>query len=239
MDSFILHIIAMSAMLLDHLWGFGFVDSDIFTCIGRIAFPIFAFMIVEGYFNTKSLKKYVLRLFIFALLSEIPFNLMMGSHLFYPISQNVLWTFLISIGLIWLMERVKDKNFFIRALMLVLVLFLGLVLGVICMADYNYAGIFMVLVFYFFRGKKWYLMIAQVLFLWYINKEMLGGYEYLLEIYGKTLHIPYQALALFALIPIWLYNGRHGFYNKYIKYLYYGFYPCHMLLLWIIREILF
>ena len=53
-----------------------------------LAYPIFAFMIVEGYFRTKNLKKYVLRLLIFAVISEIPFNLAMGSRLFYPIHQN-------------------------------------------------------------------------------------------------------------------------------------------------------
>ena len=72
---------------------FTFINSwnDWLTCIGRIAFPIFAFMIVEGYFHTRDLKKYVKRIFIFALISEIPFNLALGSRLFYPIHQNVLW----------------------------------------------------------------------------------------------------------------------------------------------------
>ena len=87
-----LHIMAMAFMLCDHLWGTIIPGNDWLTCIGRIAYPIFAFMIVEGYFHTSNLKKYVKRLFIFALLSEIPFNLAMGSRLFYPIHQNVLWT---------------------------------------------------------------------------------------------------------------------------------------------------
>ena len=102
--SFTLHILAMIFMLCDHLWGTIVPGNDWLTCIGRISFPIFAFMIVEGYFHTKSVKKYVLRLLIFALISEIPFNLMMGSGIFYPIHQNVLWSFLIAIGLICLNE---------------------------------------------------------------------------------------------------------------------------------------
>ena len=108
--SFSLHIMAMAFMLCDHLWGTSFVNHDIFTCIGRLTFPIYAFMIVEGYFHTGDLKKYVRRLLIFALISEIPFNLMMGSNFFYPLHQNVLWSFLISIGLIHWNERVKREK---------------------------------------------------------------------------------------------------------------------------------
>ena len=108
--SFSLHIMAMLFMLCDHLWGTIVAGNDWLTCIGRLTFPIYAFMLVEGYFHTKNLKKYVRRLLVFAILSEIPFNLAMGSSIFYPIHQNVLWSFLIAIGLVHWNEKVKEKK---------------------------------------------------------------------------------------------------------------------------------
>ena len=62
--SMLLHIMAMVFMLCDHLWGTIVPGNDWLTCIGRLAFPVFAFMIVEGYFHTKNLKKYVGRLYV-------------------------------------------------------------------------------------------------------------------------------------------------------------------------------
>ena len=103
-----LHLLAMGLMLCDHLWATVVPGNDWLTDIGRLAFPIFAFMTVEGYFHTSNLKKYVLRLLAFAIISEIPFNLMLGSRLFYPIHQNVLWTFLLGIWMIHWNEKAKN-----------------------------------------------------------------------------------------------------------------------------------
>ena len=100
-----LHLMAMVFMLCDHLWATVIPGNDWLTCIGRIAFPIFAFLIVEGYFHTHNLKKYVGRLLLFAIISEIPFNLVMGSRLVFPIHQNVLWTFVIAIIMLWCLQK--------------------------------------------------------------------------------------------------------------------------------------
>lgn len=237
--SMALHIMAMVFMLCDHLWGTLVPGNEWLTCIGRIAFPIFAFMLVEGYFRTRNLKKYVLRLLAFAVISEIPFNIMMGSRLFYPVHQNVLWSFLISIGLIWLNERAKQKvKLWLRVLTGVGTVLLGYLLGIVTMVDFYHAGVLTALAFYFLRGKKWWCYLGQLLCLWYINVEMLGGLSYEIELWeGKIFFLSQQAFALLALIPIWLYRGKQGYHSKALQLTYYAFYPAHMLILGLLKFI--
>ena len=230
--SLALHILAMVFMLCDHLWGTIVPGNDWLTCIGRIAFPIYAFLLVEGYFHTKNLKKYVSRLLIFAILSEIPFNLAMGSRVFYPIHQNVLWSFLIALWLIHLNEKARKSGKVRKRILTVgLTVVLGYILGLVTMVDFYHAGILMVLVFYFFRGRKWWNLLGQIVFLWYINTELLGGYGYEFQLFGQTHFFQRQGFAMLALIPIWLYRGKQGYHNKFIQYGCYAFYPLHLLIL--------
>jgi len=234
--SAVLHLLAMVFMLCDHLWATIVPGNDWLTVIGRIAYPIFAFMIVEGYFHTKSLKKYVLRLLVFAILSEIPFNLMMGSRVTYIVHQNVLWTFLIGIGLIFVNEKAKKTGkMFVRILVGIGTVVLGFVLGLITFADYHYVGVFTILVFYFFRGRKWWNYLGQLVALAYLNIEVLSGLSYEVNLFGNTYFIVQQGFALLALIPIWLYRGKQGFHNKAWQYICYAFYPVHMLILGLIK----
>lgn len=237
LTSFHLHLLAMAFMLCDHLWATVIVGNNWMTDVGRLAFPIFAFMVAEGFRHTKNLKKYAGRMFVFALISEIPFNLVVGSDIFYPFHQNVLWTFLMSIGFMWINEKAKTKNLLIRAAVLAFTLIAALFVGTLSFCDYHYAGIFMVLVFYFFAERKWWCFAAQLICLWYINVEILAGFEYVFNFLGIEWHIVSQGFAVLALIPIWLYRGKQGPYNKGIKALYYWFYPLHLLILGVLKFI--
>lgn len=234
-----LHMMAMVFMLCDHLWATVVPGNDWLTCIGRMTFPIYAFLLVEGYFHTHNLKKYVKRLFVFALLSEIPFNLVMGSNWFYPIHQNVLWTFLIAIGFIHLNENAKAKDkLWLRILTGVGSVVLSFFVGILTMVDYYHAGIWMVLAFYFFRGRNWWNYVGQFALLYYINVEELSGYAYEIELFGETHFFVRQGFALLALIPIWLYRGKEGYKSKGLQYIYYGFYPVHLMILALIRMVI-
>ena len=230
-----LHILAMAFMLCDHLWGTIVPGNDWLTCVGRLTFPIFSFLIVEGYFHTKNLRKYVLRLLIFAIISEIPFNLAMGSSLIYPIHQNVLWCFLIAIGLIHWNEKLRSKKLWLRILIGILTVLIAYISGILAMLDFYQAGILTVLVFYFFRGRKWWNFAGQLVCLWYINVEMLSGYAYEILLFGQTHFFVRQGFALLALIPIWLYRGRQGYHSKAFQYFCYAFYPLHLLILGLLK----
>ena len=228
----VLHIIAMTLMLMDHLWATLLPAREWLTCAGRVAFPIFAFMAVEGYFHTRSFKKYILRMLLFAVLSEIPFDLMYGGTWFYPVHQNVLWTFLLGLLGVWLMEQVRKKGkTWMYLLVCVLVVPAGLVLGTLCMVDYYGVGVLTVFVFYFLHGRKWWCFLGQLAALYWLNVELLGGLMYPVQLFGMEFELCQQGLALLALIPIWLYHGRQGYHSKPFQYLFYAFYPVHMLLL--------
>lgn len=234
-----LHILAMGLMLCDHMWATLFPAAEWLTCAGRIAFPIFAFLLVEGYFHTGSLKRYLLRLLVWAVIAEIPFNMMCSGEMFYPYHQNVLWTFLISLLLIALLDRARDR---LKPVLAVIVsaalIVLGFLLGFALMVDYYGVGVLTVVVFYYFSQRRWWSYVGQLACLAFLNVELLGGLSYAVTLFGHELEIPQQGLALLALIPIWLYQGRQGEHSKPFQYFCYAFYPAHMLVLGLIRNAL-
>lgn len=249
-----LHIIAMALMFCDHLCMTLLGNQIWLHYIGRIAYPIFAFMLVEGFRHTSNLNKYLGRMFCFALISEIPFDLMCGGIWFFPTQQNVMFTFLISMLLMLLMEQPKKiKNAALKYIVFVITalftLLLGFIVGTITMVDYFGGGIVMVLCFYLFQGDRifsfevqykkawsrnivvWGNRIAQGYLLWQICNEMIGGLCENITVFGRTYEVVVEAFGIFALIPIWLYNGKKGINSKPFKYFCYAFYPAHILIL--------
>ena len=227
-----LHIIAMALMLMDHLWATLLPAQDWLTCAGRLAFPIFAFMAVEGYFHTRNRKRYALRLLLFALLSEVPFDLMYGGTWFYPVHQNVIWTLLLGLLGVHLMETVRKKQkLWVSLPVCAVVVAAGALLGTLGMTDYYGAGVLTAFAFYAFRGRKWWCLLGQALTLYWINVELLGGLMYPIRLFGMEFELCQQGFALLALVPIWLYRGRQGCHSKPFQYACYAFYPVHMLVL--------
>jgi hypothetical protein len=227
-----LHLLAMALMLCDHLWATVLPQQGWLTCVGRIAFPIFAFMAVEGYFHTRNFKKYLLRLLAFAVVSEIPFDLMYEGTLLNPFHQNVLWTFLLGLLGIRLIETVRSKGrLWATVLTAAAVAALGYLLGTVTMADYYGPGVLTVLAFYFFHGRKWWCYAGQAAALCWINLGLLGGRVYPVELLGRLVELPQQGLAMLALVPIWLYRGRQGYHSRAFQYACYAFYPVHLLIL--------
>lgn len=216
MTSFMLKIIACITMFIDHLSYGLFGKMTWLNYIGRIAFPIFAFQIVEGYTHTKNLKKYFARMVIFALISEIPF------YFFHSIVSDkfvlsVMFTLTLGLFCIWIWEKIPNKFFSI-----IIITMLSIIAEVTNM-DYGYWGVLLVFMFYLFRSNKTATAVGFVSMVFikylpaFINYSFY--YKYLLLFAGT----------LFAIIPILLYNGKQG---KKIKYFLYIFYPVHLLLLY-------
>ena len=136
LDSLTLKLLAMALMLCDHLWATVLPGVMWLTAVGRIAFPIFAFQVAEGFQRTHDRKKYLLRMLVFALISEIPFNYLYYSSPVFPFHQNVMFTFFIALLLMLGLEKVRSKGAGLYILAAVLSLPVGYFLGTLGMVDY-------------------------------------------------------------------------------------------------------
>lgn len=183
----------------------------LFRDIGRLAFPIFGFLLLEGFLHTSSKPRYARNLFLFALLSEIPFNLMLGGQWLYPQGQNIFFTLLIAFLCMWGLETFDGKP--ILQLLCILAALAAAYWGQV---DYGINGIVFLLILYLFR----YQPVYQTVF--------------------GCLSLYFEWIACLAFIPIRLYNGKRGFiHGKYLKYLFYAFYPLHILLLVILNRLIY
>lgn len=225
-----LKIMAMVLMLMDHMWATVIPGNLWMNHMGRLAFPIFAFQIAEGYRKTRDRKKYRNRLFLFALCSEIPFNMMTGGYFINPFHQNVLFTFWLALLMLDLINWGWDKGEVKRWSSIAAACVLGWMLGILTMVDYGGYGVLTVLLFYFGGKLKngWLLELAGLVL---INGVLMDGMYFPVSIGSLSFEFPQQGLAVLALIPIWLYNGEQGPHNRVIQYVCYAFYPVHILIL--------
>lgn len=211
MSSFLLKIVAIITMTIDHIGAILFNNNSILRIIGRIAMPIFAFQIAIGFKNTHSKEKYIFRMFFTALLSEISFMLMLTSGSFAYSSHNICFTFTLALIILYLIELGKKYKIFIMASIFLLILSAFLPI------DYNIYAILLVLVFYFFEKRKCIYTFGMVFIAlsYYFFKNNMT-----------------QSFMLLSLPFLYLYNGQKG---KNLKYLFYVFYPLHMLILAFIK----
>ena len=214
--------LACACMLCDHLFKALVLPYPyVFQICGRLAFPLFAFLVAEGAAYTRSFPKYLLRVVAFALLSEMPFDLAFFGRYWYLGHQNVFFTFLLALPVLWLLRLSIERN---RRLAL------GIppALGIACLAaallhtDYNISGVLCVFTFALVR-----LLPPQ----W----RFVGGIGIALT--ALLNDNPVQAWALLALPLILLYNGKRGRGGKWLQYGCYLFYPVHLFGLFLIRYI--
>lgn len=173
--------------------------------IGRIAFPIFCFLLVEGYTHTKDKGKYLKTLVLFAILSELPWRLAHGDIL-YP-STNVYFTLVLGFCGIALIDTGRSSDRLLLLVKMGVLLYVALAFS----PDYSYRGVLFIIAMYVMADYPWFKILSCALIL------------------------PNGPIAALAFIPISLYNGKRGFIQgKAGKYIFYAIYPVHFMILWVL-----
>lgn len=219
MTSFMLKIIALISMTFDHFGDAIIGKFTFFNLLGRISFPIFAFQISEGYIHTKNLKKYFIKLVIFAVLSQIPFILFFKTFS-TNFSLDIFFTLLIGLLCIYIYDKLSNK--IIGIIICIALIIISLLIHV----DYGAFGVSIILIFYIFKKSKLLMSI------FYIFACIL---KYLPNLIIYNFHYLYCLSLIFTCIPIifiLLYNGKQG---KKVKYLLYFYYPIHLFVLYLIN----
>lgn len=224
LDGGTLKLMAAALMLIDHVGAILLPETVILRCIGRLAFPVFAFFIAEGYAHTRSFGRYLLRMAIWAAVSEIPFNLENGA-VFDPARQNVLFTFCLALLTLRGLEALGRERGFGRWAGCGLVLAAGFAAGELLRTDYGGWGVVTVALLYLCRDGK-YAKLWLLLAMAAVNGLGMGSLT--VPVFGGEM--PIQIFAVAALPVIWLYNGRPGV-NRHWRWVFYAFYPAHLLVL--------
>ncbi|MCR5837953.1 MAG: conjugal transfer protein TraX [Lachnospiraceae bacterium] len=231
-DGTTLKWIALIAMVIDHVGAVFFVPETttyfVLRAIGRLSFPIFAFLITQGYVHTGNWKKYALRLLLFAFVSEIPYDLAFYNSVFSIKKQNIFFTLLLGLLVIRLKDYItndlKMPKWAVENDMVVLVqsgiqLFVIITLCLLAYKAnlcYSYPGILLIALFHAMRGRMDGIVWPNVIFSFMFGKIQLFG--------------------MAAIIPLSLYNGKPG--NRKYKWLFYIYYPVHLVLFWMIHKYL-
>ena len=184
--------IAICSMLIDHFaiaiyWQMPAKTYEIYEVlryIGRVAFPIYCFLLVEGFFYTKNIKKYIGRCLLFAFLSEIPFDMAIYGKLFFRGGQNVYFTLTLGLCTLWVLHKIKGNT--ARDMVYrVVCIAVGAGIAQVLNFDYHFMGILAIIMFYYCRK----------MLLW--QKTLVGA-----------VFFSYEVTAPLAFLPIHYYNGN-------------------------------
>ncbi|MBD9099179.1 hypothetical protein EGP98_06280 [bacterium] len=213
LSNFDLKILAIITMTIDHIGAIIYPNIDAFRIIGRISFPIFCFLLVEGFKHTHNRFRYFIRLLLFAIITQPIYDYAFNNH-----ELNILFTFSLSFLLLSSIEFIKKiinkynkgiENYLYKTISYLLIYIIFLILSIILNVDYQALGISLVLIFYLSPN----ILLSLLLYL----------------TIAITLNVNnIQLYSLIAFIFIYFYNGKKG---KNIKYFFYLYYPLHLLLL--------
>ena len=228
MTAFTLKIIALTAMLTDHLY---IVFPDIFPFwfrgIGRLAYPIFVFLLAESFRHTKAPEKFLMRLLIFAVVSEIPYDLALGNDINFITNTNIFYTLFLGGMAICLYERMKERHGW-QTMAVIAAILPTAILAEILTVDYGGMGVLFIFAMYVVK--------PTILRLTALSGFALSQFLPLVMAYHLDIKIPTEYILMIpfalAVIPlIALYNGKRGIQAKWLFYL---AYPAHLAVLAVI-----
>ena len=223
MSSFALRLLAMLAMLCDHAGLALFPRIGAFRCVGRLAFPLYCFLLVQGYLHTRDLRAYARRLLLVAILSEIPFDLLIFGRIASPVEQNVLFALLLGLAAVWTVDRFEHDP--MRAAFGTLLIFVA---SMLMRVSYGWLGIALCLWFYKLRASraKQALCILPIEAVYCLSLALSGV---------EASWVLVSLCAMGAALPVYLYSGRQGPRSRVLSFLFYAAYPAHIIALLIIR----
>lgn len=222
MSGFLLKVIAVVTMIIDHTGDVLFPGRLWMRCIGRLAFPIFCFLIVEGFLHTRDLKRYMARLALFAVISEIPFDLALFGEFFETSHQNVFVTLLLGLMAISVMSIVEVGNIWFNYMIRVMIAVPFGVIAQLIHTDYRWIGIALITVMYLFHDFE--------------LLKIMSGALLLLPVFSNSI----EYFGVLSFLPIHFYNGKRGIpregYGRVLQWACYMIYPVHLLVLAGIRR---
>lgn len=201
-------------MLIDHIGAIFYPDIIALRVIGRIAFPIYCFLLVQGFLHTSNLKKYMVRMGVFAILSEVPFDLARTGCWMDLEKQNVFITLFLGLCCMTIYRLSEQKQ---QPVLMASGILAVCILSQLIRADYQWLGILLIMIFYIWQTSK---LVCYTVFITVTS------------VYCLTVMSWLQAASICALIPIYWYNGKRGKYS--FRYVFYFFYPVHLLILYFI-----
>lgn len=230
MNSFSIKLVAFICMVVDHIGSVFFPEVVALRIIGRISFPLFCWLIAEGAYYTKNIELYLRRLFLLALVSQIPYTMLFPPEPAQSVGLNVLFT--LSLGLSVIVVLKTKLSLTIKASVSAALLGASYFLPL----DYGMTGVLTIVGFYLFRGQLLFTIMAMVVlvFVTYLGPLAIGVIDQQ-PFDSKMLMYLIQPFSLISLVFIVAYNGKQG---ASWKYFFYGFYPGHLMLLYVLRRLL-
>ena len=232
MTAFTLKIIALLSMLIDHI-GVVFPDATPFWFrgVGRLAFPIFVYLLAEGFRHTKAREKFLMRLLAFAVISQIPYDLAFGNEINFFANTNIFYTLFLGGVAIWMCERLKERYNW-QTMAVITALLPTAILAENLSVDFGGMGVLFIFAMYAIKPRTPRLIA--------LGAFALSQFIPLVMAHSLGIEIPLEYLLIIpfaiAVVPlVAMYNGERGIKTKWLFYL---AYPAHLAVLAVVAVIL-